>query len=172
MKFIKNKLLNVPMIILIISLILGITMLVLNGNGVYLIKQHAIGLILPFIIGFSAILSLKYLFKDKIIRRTFIVLIIFMLIIPLLNIIFSWNIDYTTFSSPDNQAEFQVEETGGAKIFQVDKNGLFKYYKTSIMSDDGFKTFSKGAYNLEWKSDNILTIYTQSERGVSIKYDD
>ncbi|MBM7597693.1 hypothetical protein JOC34_000050 [Virgibacillus halotolerans] len=171
MKFIKNKLLNAPVIILITSLILQKTLSVLNGYGIYFIRQHGIDLILPFIIGVSAILSLKYIFKYKFIRITSIVLIIFMLIVPLLNIIINWNIDYTTFSSPNNRAKFQVSEIGNARVFQVGKSGLFKYFKTGITTDDNFKSFSEGAYSLEWEPDNILTIHT-NPRVVSIKYDD
>lgn len=178
MKFIKNKLLNVPVTILIISLILRITLFVLNRYGIYLIKQHGIDMLFTIIIVLSAILSLKYIFNDKVIRITFIVLLLFLLVSPLLKGLLFGEVDYTSFSSPDGSVEFQVEETGHGKVFQVGKSGLFKRYKTSYRTNNGYKPFSREAYNLRWKENNILTIeYNISyqmgsgKKEVSLKYD-
>ncbi|WP_054860774.1 hypothetical protein [Gracilibacillus sp. JCM 18860] len=173
---IKNKVLNIPVIVFILTVLLKVIMFILNGSDIFFIRQKELDIFLTILMLIMAIISMKYFFKDKVIKITFATLIGLILIYSL----FRWlllysDINYISFSSPDGEIGFQVEETGHAKIFQT--HGLFKVHKANIRTNNGYKTFTNDTYSLEWKEPNTLIIsykiyYADNVRDeISIKYD-
>ena len=65
---------------------------------------------------------------------------------------------YTTFSSPNNKANFVVIESFQGKIYQMSKTGLFMKNLAKMRTDDVYQPFSEGAYELEWNEPNELVI--------------
>lgn len=89
--------------------------------------------------------------KDNVIRGVIIGIgLFFILIISLPVLLFET--EYTYFSSPDNQEEFVVIERGVGKLYKLSDSRFYKTYITDIGTDDGYKPFADGAFELEWRT--------------------
>ncbi|WP_430507755.1 hypothetical protein [Rossellomorea marisflavi] len=65
---------------------------------------------------------------------------------------------FTTFSSPGME-HFVVVEGGGNRLYQLSNSRQYMTYLTSISTDDAYKPFSSGDYEVEWKEPNQLVIH-------------
>ncbi|WP_047980680.1 hypothetical protein [Ornithinibacillus contaminans] len=174
-----KELFKIAVFTFIISILLLFTFILLSTNGINVqigtpptgISHNTISNLLII----SAIASLTYLFKDRVIKAVIIVVGMFSIIIPSLPNLLS-EAEYTTFSSPDNQEEFVVIERGYGRLYQLSNLGFYMTYLTDIKTDDGYKPFSEGAYKLEWEEPNLIIHYRfdymsdSLSKEISIKY--
>ncbi|MGY4795505.1 hypothetical protein ACVNNN_10900 [Lysinibacillus fusiformis] len=151
----------------IFSVSILLLILFLGTKGIYLqigfppggIHSYQIKCLLIILILISSVYLIQHLFHNLImttiatINNCFIfsaILIIYVLHLG--------DVDYTTFSSPKNQENFVVVERGFGELYQMSKTGLFMKYLANVHTDDGYRPFSEGAYQLNWKEPNTLVI--------------
>lgn len=153
----------IAMVVLISSILLLILLYFLKSWGVYVqlgTPPQGVSLRILFILlTIVATVSGLSLSKDKFFDICIGALCAFIIFLNL----FSWwlfdsNADYTIFSSPDKNVHFLVVETGYGTLYQLSSSGLFMTKLAIIRTDDGYKPISEGAYRLEWKEQNKLTI--------------
>ncbi|MEK4221646.1 hypothetical protein N1I86_06195 [Bacillus sp. FSL W8-0116] len=148
--------------ILITSILLLLVMALLNAKGVYVqIATPPNGIshkTLSTLLIIAMVISLVYLLKDKVTRGIVIGIGAFFILINRLPELLT-GVEYTTFSSPDNEHKFVVIEKGIGQLYQLSDSGLFLTYLADIHTDDGYKPFSNGAYKLIWISDDRLIIH-------------
>lgn len=167
MRVVNNKKFFRPLIVcFIICISLLFVLLFLGEKGVYLqigkppggIRSYQINCLLVVLLLISSGYLIHYIFNNLIITvfSTIVNCFIFsaLLIIYFLHLA---DVDYTTFSSPDNKEHFVVVERYYSEIFQLSNNGLYMTYLGTAESD-GYKPFLEGAYHLKWKNPNELVI--------------
>ena len=169
--------------ILCISILLIIYSL--SKKGIYLqigtppggIRSYQINCLLIVLLLISGVYLLHYTFYKLVITviSTIVACFIFsaLLIIYFLHLA---DVDYTTFSSPDNKEHFVVVERYYGEIFQLSDNRIFMTYLGTTESD-GNKPFLQGAYHLNWKSsDELIIDYSVtppsnfSSKQITVKY--
>lgn len=153
---------NIAIIVLSSSIFLLLLLVFLNIKGIYVqigtppsgISQKALTIFLIIVI----IISSVYLLKDKGIKGIIIGIGTFFIFMNILPDVLT-GVEYTSFSSPDNEEKFVVIERGIGQLYKVSNSGLYMIFLTDIRTDDGYKPFSDGAYKLEWVSSEKLIIH-------------
>lgn len=160
MKCSNNTLFRVSIISFILSLALLFILFVLTTEGINIqigIPPNGIShRILSFLLIIIAVISLVCMVKDNVIRVVIIGIGVFFILVIYLPIFF---LEYTHFSSTDNQEHFVVIEGGVGKLYKISDSGIYMNHITDFETDDGYKPFADGAYELEWNSPNELIIY-------------
>ncbi|PLR75283.1 hypothetical protein CU633_21910 [Bacillus sp. V3-13] len=153
---------NMAIIVVICSIFLLLVLTFFNTKGIYIqigtppfgINHQAVAISLLIV----AIISIINLLKDKVIKGIFFGIGVFFILVNMLPGLLT-GVNYTTFSSPDNQHKFVVIEKGIGQLYQLSDSGLFMTHITDIHTDDGYKPFSNGAFKLEWISSDRLIIH-------------
>ncbi|ALC83511.1 MULTISPECIES: hypothetical protein [Bacillus] len=162
----NKELLKISIVSLILSLFFLLISYLFTMKGIYIqFGTPAKGINHQFLNGLfiittvvSGVYLINYKQKDKVIRGIVIGIGSFIFALVLLNGLEYYDAEYTTFSSPDSQESFLIIETGHGEIYQLSNSGLFMTHLTNIRTDDGYKPFLNGAYQLEWKEPNELLI--------------
>ncbi len=102
--------------------------------------------------------SLVYMVKDKTIKVIIVAVGSFFIIVPSLPSVMA-NTTYTAFASPSGREHFVAVEGAGNRLYQLSDSKLYMTYLTSIPTDDAYKPFSNGDYEVEWKEPNQLVIH-------------
>jgi len=155
----------------IFSVSILLLMLFLSMKGIYLqIGFPPAGIphyLLKWFFIFSTCLSGIYLihttFRNKGDTAIAVFFSFFILAFTFVNGLLSADAKYTTFSSPNNQQSFVVVETYHGEIYQLSNTQLFMKYLADKSTDDVYKPFSKGAYQLKWNEPNKLVIRYASD---------
>ncbi|MBK3497077.1 hypothetical protein JFL43_19995 [Viridibacillus sp. YIM B01967] len=167
MKIYKNKkLFQVLVVCFILSVSFLLLLYFLTTKGIYIqigtppngIHHYFLNCLLIFFTFLSGIYLIHYKFNDKGLTIIAIGISSFISVFVLLYGLMTLEAKYTKFSSPNKQENFVVIETGHGEVYQLLNTGLFMTHLTDIRTDDGFKPFSDGAYQLEWKKTNELLV--------------
>lgn len=157
----------------------------LSTKGIYLqigtppggIRSYQINCLLIVLLLISGVYLIHYTFYKLIITiiSTIVSCFIFSALL-IIYFLFLADVDYTTFSSPDNKEHFVVVERHYGDIFQLSDNRLFMTYLGTTESG-GNKPFLQGAYHLKWKSsDELIVDYSVtpqpnfSGKQITVKY--
>ncbi|MEW4327072.1 hypothetical protein Q0N12_10380 [Rossellomorea marisflavi] len=153
---------KIPLITFITSLLVLFTMLPLQSQGRFIYIGTPPNGLSHLLIANNMIAvasgSLLYMIKDKAITVINVVVGAFFIIIPSFPILMA-DTTYTTFSSPSGMEHFVVVVGGGNRLYQLSDSRLYMTYLTSIPTDDAYKPFSSGDYEVEWNAPNQLVIH-------------
>ncbi|WP_079478909.1 hypothetical protein [Halobacillus salinus] len=157
----KKEFYKVAISALLASSVLLFTLLILHTNGVLIqIGKPSNGIshqVLSNSLLIVATVSLVYIVNDRVIKGVFIAVGALLILVPTIPSLLT-DTEYVEFSSPDNNEEFVVMERGYGTLYQLSDSGLYMTYLTDFDTDDGYKPFSEGAYELEWREPDQLII--------------
>lgn len=166
MNFPSKRLFKISIIALLLSIFLLLLIFILNHKNIYIqINISSFRLTNSFIkivTIFTTVLSFTYIIFMKI-RMKFIRVIVIIFSILFLGITFLINLilndaEYTSFYSPDYKQKFIARETGYTEIYQMSKTGLYMKHLVNIQTNNGYKPFYNGSYQIMTKDSNELII--------------